>query len=204
MKKWIIFGAGEFGKEIYEIFFNKKKILSYFIDDKQHGRKLYGIPVISTQKILKEKKNFNFVIAILNPTTRSNIINKLKKYNNLKAQNLVHKNSINLNLKNKGYGNIFYPYSNINYRTKIGNFNIFQFNSSIGHNVIIKNNCFFGTNSIISSDCRISENVFVGGNSTIVRGKKIEKNVKIGQSCLISKNLKSNSKILNIPRYIQS
>jgi len=29
MSKWIIFGAGEFGKEIYEIFFKEKKI--YFI-----------------------------------------------------------------------------------------------------------------------------------------------------------------------------
>ena len=54
MKKWIIFGAGEFGKEIYEIFFNKKKILSYFIDDKQWKKTMNS--VISTQKILKEKK----------------------------------------------------------------------------------------------------------------------------------------------------
>ena len=67
-----------------------------------------------------------------------------------------------------------------------------------------KNNCFFGTNSIISSDCKIGNNVFVGGNSTIVRGKKVKHNVRVGQSCLISKNLKSNIKVVNIPRYIEN
>ena len=42
-------------------------------------KKIFGIPVISTEKILKEKKIFNFVIAILNNDIRNKIINKLKK-----------------------------------------------------------------------------------------------------------------------------
>ena len=57
MSKWIIFGAGEFGKEIYKKFSLKKKNLFYFVDDLKSEKKIFGIPVISTEKILKEKKN---------------------------------------------------------------------------------------------------------------------------------------------------
>ena len=85
MSKWIIFGAGEFGKEIYEIFFKEKKNLFYFVDDLKSEKKIFGIPVISTEKILKEKKIFNFVIAILNNDIRNKIINKLKKKKKLKT-----------------------------------------------------------------------------------------------------------------------
>ena len=202
---WVIIGAGELGSEIYHIFFkNSKRKLSYFVDDDKSKKKLLWKDIISFKNLLKLKKKINFVLAILDQKVRKIKIKKLSKFKNLIPQNLVHDQALMYNELQFEKGNIFYPYSNINYGSVIGNFNIFQFNSSIGHKTNFKNNNFIGSNSTISSDCKINSNVFIGANSNIMRGVKIKSGVYIAPSSLINKNIDKNLKVLTFPRLVFS
>jgi hypothetical protein len=54
---WIIIGAGELGREFYNIFFkNTNKELSYFVDDDKSKKFLYGKKVINFDDLFKSKK----------------------------------------------------------------------------------------------------------------------------------------------------
>ena len=203
--KWIIIGAGELGKEIYNIFFRQNsEELAFFIDNNKMLKSLYKKKVYNFKKLYTLKEKFNYVLSIGNIQTRKKIIKDLSSNKNLIARNLIAKNITFLDEKKIGKGNIFYPYSNINFGTKISNFNIFQFNSSIGHNTKIGNNCFIGSNTTIQSNAILNNDIFLGANAIISGKKTIKSNVNIGPSTYITKDIKSNMKVINYPRYILS
>jgi len=199
---WVILGAGEFGREIYNIFFkNSKKKLKYFVDDDKTKKNLFRKKVIRFENLFKLNNKFNFVLAIFNQHTRKKKIIELSKYKNLIPENLIHEDVYSYNNK-VGKGNILYPNSNINYGAKLGNYNVLQFNSSVGHNVKIKDNCFIGSNSTISSNCTLHKNIFIGSNSNIAKNIKISSEVYISPSSYIYKNIKKNTKVTSLPRLI--
>lgn len=202
---WIILGAGELGREIYNIFFkNTKKKLIYFVDDYVNKKKILNKKIIKFKNLPKLKKSYNYVLAILDTKVRKKKILQLSKHKNFIPENLFHEKNFFYNNFKIGKGNIFYPNSNINYSSKIGNFNILQFNSSIGHNSKIQNNCFIGSNSTISSNCLLKENIFIGANSNISRNIKIDSGSHISPSSHIYKNIKKSSRVISIPRLIIS
>ena len=199
---WVILGAGEFGREIYNIFFkNSKRKLKFFVDDDKTKKILLRKKVIRFENLLKLNNKFNFVLAILNQNTRRKKIIEISKYKNLIPENLIHEDVYFYNSK-IGIGNILYPNSNINYSSKLGNYNVLQFNSSIGHNTKIADNCFIGSNSTISSNCNLQKNIFIGANSNIAKSIKISSEVHISPSSYVYKNIKKNTKVTSLPRLI--
>ncbi len=64
MKKWLVFGAGAFGREIY--YYYGKENIACFVDNdlKRVGDTFFGKEIISFKQYLKLHKNYQTVIAV--------------------------------------------------------------------------------------------------------------------------------------------
>lgn len=115
MKKWLVFGAGAFGREVY--YYYGKENIACFVDNdlKRVGDTFFGKEIISFKQYLKLHKNYQTVIAVRNyqPIERQLLEQGITEYTIYLQQ---REKSQRINEKDT-YGNYLYSPT---YTTKLG------------------------------------------------------------------------------------
>jgi sugar O-acyltransferase (sialic acid O-acetyltransferase NeuD family) len=210
MKNIAIFGAGGFGREVYQLIqkLNKAKkqwnFLGFFDDNTSVNFGQSKIPLnhLGTIKELNEYPDpLEVVIALGLPDAihkvTSRISNKNISYPNIIApDSIIYDDDLTI-----GHGNIITSGCIFTDNITIGNFNIFNLKVSVGHDVKIGDCNVFNPNSAISGNVTIGDKNFFGLNSSIVQDKKVGSNNKVGAATLIIKNINDNEFYFGVPGY---
>jgi sugar O-acyltransferase (sialic acid O-acetyltransferase NeuD family) len=181
-----VYGAGGFGKEVYDIAtrINKKKSIwdeILFLDDAPHlGESAYLGRLFKLETVLDEFElnSIEVIIAIGEPAVRKKLYQKVKELN-LKLATLVDPSSIISPSAKLGEGVIVAPYCSISSSAQIGDNVAINTNSIIGHDIVV------GEHSVISSFVNIGGACLVGKSSYLGMGVFIKENLSIGSLVII-------------------
>ena len=208
MKNLLIYGSGDFGKELVNLIslINKRKktwkILGFVENNKKLiGKKIYNIKIFDEKKIKKNKLVY-VICSATNPKTKKKIISKIK--NKFSFTNLIHPDvEMPKDLK-IGVGNIILQKVFISYKVKIKNYCSISTSCDLGHNLKLGNCSSIMPGTIINGRVTIENECFIGSSVLISTDVKIGNNCNVGSGCKIFNNIKDNTRIFEVPRLIKS
>lgn len=211
MKKIIIIGAGDFGKEVAWLIeeINKKvptyNLIGYLDDDKNKiGKTFNGYPCLGAVENLNNLNNLNndvcAVIANQNGSVRKKIASLFPNFNNW--ENIIHP-SVNIShTATIGKGCIICASGNISVDTVIGDFCLFNISVTVGHDCIIKDYVSIMSGSCISGHVQVGEGAYLATNSTVIPFMKIGEYAKVGAGSVVMRNVKPNITVMGVPAKI--
>ena len=210
MKKIIILGAGDFGKEVAWLIEDINKVnptydLLGFLDDDDHkiGQLINGIkclgPINMLLDLAKEQK-ISAVIAVQDGVIRKKFVDQFPSFSNWET--LVHPSVNCADSSSLGKGCIICSNSNISVNTRIGDQVIMNLSVTMGHDCIIDNYVSIMSGAVVSGRVSIGECSYFGSNSTVLPGMKIGLNAVIGAGSVVIRNVKDGATVMGVPAKI--
>lgn len=207
MEKIFIIGASGFAKEVYSLIVSEKKYeVNGFIDYNPAFNHLkinnQKVPIFDeTEFLLSNKKDVNIAIGIGDPNKIEKIHQKFSEFN---FPNIISdKASIGIDVS-LGYGNIITQNVVLTANIKIGDLNVFNLNSTIGHDTKIDSFNVINPSVNISGSVTIGSKNLFGVGSIVLQQLCIGSKNIIGGSCLVTKNVDSESLVIGVPGKVKN
>ena len=207
MKDVVIYGAGDYGREIACVLKRINKIESVwnlvgFIDDvkpvgtqNEYGKVLGGIDALNSYD-----GPINVVLSIGSPSAVKAITAKITKkdveFPNIIAPDVVFLDENNYKI---GKGNVLCAGCLVSCNARIGDFNTFNDFVSIGHDTVIGNCNSFMTATRISGNVTIGNGNFFGVNCCVLQRLKIGDNTTIAAGSAVMRRTKDGFTYIGVP-----
>jgi len=204
MRKILIYGAGGFGREVYDtISKNNEKDSEYivkgFVDDAHSsGTVINGLEVIGGEEVLAGLDlSFDVVLAISDPVGRKRLFDKYS--DRFEFRSIIHPNSEISKYAQIGRGCIIQSFCIVAANSQIGDSVIMNAHSGVGHDANVHSYVS------IMSYCDVAGNAEVGPLTFIGTGARILPNIYVSQESylcagtVLMKNLISPSKVIGNP-----
>ena len=186
MMKLCLYGAGGFGKEVYDIAARINKTDSrwdeiLFIDDNPNIDKTYNNSrLFSADSMLEEldHSTIEIIISIGEPVIKKRLFNKIKS-KGIRLATLVDPSALISDTAAMGEGVIVAPFSNITCSTVLGSNVSINAHTTVGHDITI------GNHTVVSTNVTIGGNSVIGKESYIGLGAQTKENLSIGSEVII-------------------
>lgn len=196
MENIVIFGLTDLAELLhyYLSSYDKRKVIGFTVDAAYRTKDAFcGLPVWNFEELESSVMPANAEIILAVGYNKMNQIRRQKFHEvtekGYQIASFVHPRAIVetneirdgfIALENAtvgpfcsvGYGNIFYPHSQLAHHSSTGDFNFFAVSSSVAGHVIIGDNCFFGNN------CTTREKITIADFTLIGAGAYISSNTK--------------------------
>ena len=207
MKKIVIIGAGDFGKEVAWLIedINKKKptyeIMGFLDDDeKKHGQLFNGYLCLGSIKELSGLNNNGSVYAVIamqNVDIRKRIVEMLPDYNGWET--LIHPSANVANTSVIGKGCIVCTGSCVSVNTIIGSHCVFNISTTIGHDCVIGNYVSVMSGVCVSGHVLVKDSAYLATNCTIVPKMKVGEHAVVGAGSVVLRNVRDNTTVMGVP-----
>lgn len=195
MNKFVIAGAGGFGREVYSYILNAfaSDAVRGFLDDNPDALCEYGFKhkIISDFAGYKPLESDIVVFAVANPKIKKSIAEILKS-RGAKFGSFIHPSAVlGLNVK-ISEGAVVAPFCVIGSNAEIGSF------ASINTSVNISSGAKIGAYSTVSSQCSVGENAileegaFMASSSILESGLNMFENSTLGINSYADKNVEKS------------
>lgn len=208
MEKIIIYGNGDFAKQIYWYFINDTNYeVVAFCADKNYinDQEIFGLKVYDFETIEQEFKadRFKIFVAIgyANMRNRELMFNKAKNKGYDLVSYVSSKAILSPNIK-LGDNNAILHGVIIEPNVEIGNNNIIWSSTTVCHDSKVGNHNFIAAGTVIGGFSKIENLCFIGFNSTIIQNIHILNESLIGAKSLQLSNTVQSSKWVGSPSKI--
>ncbi|WP_394993539.1 acetyltransferase [Emticicia sp.] len=201
----LIFGAGNLGKIVLDIF-NRNNVLVFgFLDDNKalHGKEISEVVVLgdtddnSFLNIIGQKTEA--FVALENNKERKKVVEMLINRRKVMPVNAVHNTAVVSENAVIGHGNLIAARTVINPYATVGNHCIMHASVIIDINTKIGDYVQIGAGAIINSEAEIEEGAFIGSGAVIISGIKIGKNARVGAGSVVVENVPGGSTVFGNP-----
>lgn len=207
MKKLIIIGAGEFGRELY---WHAVESIGYGIDFEIKGyidddfspeldkySKLQK-PLLSSIDKYEIEKDDVFICAIGAVNGREVTVEKIKNKGG-KFISLINKTSIIQGNTKIGEGTFIGPYTVIGDHAEIGNHVMLNTHSAVGHDVILEDYSCVMSYVDITGCCQIGKKVFLASGCRMTPSTKIGEGAYVGIGSVVLRKVRAGTKVFGNP-----
>ena len=207
MKKIVLIGAGEFGREVATIIegINSYKptyeLLGFLDDGPQfcEGTMINGYPWLGNQDwIVEHKDEVVCTCTVGNSRIKAKIQNELTEMG-VRFETLIAYGSYAGSYTEIGPGCVIYGGVSISCNCKIGAGVLLNQMVNIGHDVEIGDYTTIMPGTAISGDCRIGSQVNIGGHVFVIPGKKVGDNATLAAGSIVFSNVKAGTTVLGNP-----
>lgn len=201
----LIFGAGNFGKIVLDIF-NRNNVLVYgFLDDDKtlHGKEIGEIVVLGDTdddgflKIIGQKTEA--FVALENTKERKKVVEMLVNRRKVMPVNAVHNTAVVSENAIIGHGNLIAARSVVNPYATVGSYCVIHASVVIDIHAKVEDYVQIGAGAIINSDAEIEEGAFIGSGAVIISGIKIGKHSRVGAGSVVVENVPDGSTVFGNP-----
>ena len=211
MEKIAIVGCGGFGHEVKTLIDQINKhtpcynIIGFYDDSIELSkfRTIKEIPFLgNTFSINEVKEPLNIVIAIGEPKTKLEIVNKINnKF--IKYPNLIHPSAIiEKSLVNIGKGNIITAGCILTCNIELKNFVILNLKCTVGHDSVISDYSSIMPAVSISGDVIVKEMVYIGTGAILINKLVVGDNSVIGAGAVVVKDVPDYAVVVGNPAKI--
>ncbi len=201
----LIFGAGNLGKTVLDIF-NRNNVLVFgFLDDDKalHGKEIGEIVVLGDTdddgflKIIGQKTEA--FVALENNKERKKVVDMLLNRRKVMPVNAIHNTAVVSEMASIGHGNLIAARAVVNPFATVGNHCIIHASAIVDIHAKVADYVQIGAGTIINSDVELEEGAFVGSGAVIISGIKIGKNARIGAGSVVIENVADGSTVFGNP-----
>ena len=185
MEQLALYGAGDLGAEVYELYkgcaeANRGYGEVFFVDDNRAGEIVSGIPVVDFEGLLRKKREGAVKVAICigEPRDRRKVADRLHEAG-IELAILVHPTVELPESAVIGAGCIIYAGSYIGPNTEVGE-NTLIIRGFLGHNCKVGANCVFNANSTIACHVNIGDETFLSIGSSVRERVQVGSHVIVG------------------------
>lgn len=201
-----IYGAGGFGKEVYDVACRQNVISKsweriFFIDDfRENGSDCYLSKVFTLSHILETYTNdsIEVVIATGEPLVRIKLKNKLIE-NGIKLGTVIDPSAIISPTAKIGAGVIVTSDCIIASSAVVGDNVAINVKSIVGHDIVLANDVVLSSMVNIGGACKIGTGTYVGMGCFIKEGLEIGDEVIVGMGSVVHHNIPSGMIALGNP-----
>lgn len=211
MKKLVIIGAGELGREMFYSARMSEGYMTYFelkgyIDDVMYANPdapKYAhvpLPLLNSIDNYQPEPDDTFICAVGNPQGRSIVVSKItSRVGGVEWLTLKHKTSIVVDTAKIGKGVFLGPYTCIGPETSIADHVMINTHSAVGHDAVLgKYSCLMSYVDI-TGHTTLGEGVFMGSGSRTVPGAKIGSWAYVGLGSVVLRKVRENTKVFGNP-----
>ncbi len=205
MKKLIIIGAGQFGREVADWVLqipepSRKWHFAGFLDSRPHILNGFfeNYSIIGSPFDYMPQENEVFVCAIGDPYEKEKFIATLKSKGAL-FQTIIHPSAVIGSHNRIGDGCIICPGAIITNNVTIENFVTVNVLSSIGHDARIGIYSTLSSHIDVTGGANIGANVFVGSNASILPKATVGDGAFIGAGSVVLKRVAPGEKVFGNP-----
>jgi sugar O-acyltransferase (sialic acid O-acetyltransferase NeuD family) len=216
MKRFAVFGASGFGREIMPIVRNSLtqtiKPEDYdlvFIDDNPADVKINNCQVLAYREWLSLPATSRFMtIAIANSQTRSELVNK-SGFDKVEAINVRAANVIEMDDVEIGEGFILCPFVTLTSNIKIGRFFHANIYSYVAHDCIIGDFVTFAPGVMCNGNVVIEDHAYIGTGAVIKQGLPgkplvIGRGAIVGMGAVVTKSVPPGVTVVGNPARIMT
>ncbi|MCZ8022790.1 MAG: acetyltransferase [Cyclobacteriaceae bacterium] len=199
-----IIGAGGLGSEMLALLksFPEYSVNGFYDDKIKKGDLVHGLICLgSTDTLYTCTEPTILLLAIGDPLTKSNVIQKLSGNSNLSFPTFIHPKATILNEDTCtfGKGTIVTAGVVLTTQIKIRDFVLLNLNSTIGHDVIINDYCSVMPGANLAGNVQLYNSVLVGSGANVLNGISVGENARIGSGAVVTKQVLSNQTVVGIP-----
>jgi len=204
--KLCIYGAGGFGKEVFDIAFriNEDNLqwseIFFADDDEKLGGSFYSTYTYSFEYIMNNMdcSGIEFTIAVGEPALRSKIFDKLQD-ERLNFATIVDPSSIISKTSQVDEGVIIAPNCMVSSSVVLEKNVTINCQSIIGHDSIIGENSFISSMVTVGGNCTVNRNSYIGIGAQIKNGLSIGSEAIIGMGSIVHKNIPDSIIVIGNP-----
>lgn len=201
----LIFGAGNLGKIVLDIF-NRNNVVVYgFLDDNKalHNTELGDVIVLGDTdddgflKLIGQKTEA--FVALENNKERKKITEMLINRRKTMPINAVHNTAVVSADAFIGHGNLVAARAIVNPYASVGNHCIIHASAVIDINANIADYVQIGAGAIINSEAIVEEGAFIGSGAVVISGVTIGKNARVGAGSVVIENVAAGTTVFGNP-----
>lgn len=203
MKKLIIYGAGDLGREY--LWFVKecvpKREIVGFIDDFLPVNTLVSqYPVLGGREYFEDHTDDVYVLcAVSNPAAKKRIVTLLQRYDFVMFTTVVHPSSVVADSAELGEGTVVGPGCVISSDSVLGNHIVVNQHSSISHHVRIGDYAMLAPGCTIGGHVTIGEGAFMGIGCIAMPETCIGNYSVLGAGAVMTKDIPTNCTAIGVP-----
>jgi sugar O-acyltransferase (sialic acid O-acetyltransferase NeuD family) len=201
----LIFGAGNLGKIVLDIF-NRNNVVVYgFLDDNKalHNTELGDVIVLGDTeddgflKLIGQKTEA--FVALENNKERKKITEMLINRRKTMPINAVHNTAVVSADAFIGHGNLVAARAIVNPYASVGNHCIIHASAVIDINANVADYVQIGAGAIINSEAIVEEGAFIGSGAVVISGVTIGKNARVGAGSVVIENVAAGTTVFGNP-----
>lgn len=198
-----IYGSGGSGCEVYDLAVRYNNVQKkwdeiVFIDDFKESDHEYLADIIKFEDLLQNKRNYEVVISVGEPSARKALYEKLEK-ENIAFATLIDPTAIVSPSASIGKGSIIFEYALVHCNVKVGKNNLIQPYVVLGHGSVAGNHCVFSAHFSPGGNCIFGDCVFCGMQSSIKEKLVVGSNAVISMGACVFQNVAADSVVIGNP-----
>ncbi len=205
MRKLLIIGAGNLGRETFEWAKDIQEIEKRwdtigFLDDDIHKLDKYHLSsmLIGTIKDHIPDPDCEYICSVQRPEIKMPIC-RLFKQKGAKFTNIIHPTVIIADYTTIGEGVILTPQVIVCPNATIGDHVLIDSFSIVGHDSTVEQGCTISDQCDLMGAVYLEQEVFMGSGSRILPQLRIGKNAKIGTGSVVIRNVPANISVFGNP-----
>ncbi len=207
MKNLYIIGAGGFGREVAWLVERINKVtptwnIAGFLDDSEavQNTVINGYKVLGRCDYLQNISEECWVVCTIGASkTRKSVVEKIKKYPNVKFPVLIDPSVLCSELLQIGEGTVICAGTIATVNITIGRHVILNLDCTVGHDAVLHDYVTVYPSVNISGNVVVEECVELGTGTQIIQGKRIEKETVVGAGAVVVKDLPARCTAVGAP-----
>lgn len=203
MKRILIVGAGDFGRELFCWMTTDPRHgveweVSGFLDDNADALADYPHYPVSVAGSISEytpHESESLVMAVASPAARLKIADQLNS-RGADFTTWIHPTVIQSRFHTIGRGTVIGPNSIVSCDARIGDFVILNLGVAVGHDAVIGNGCTINSHCDITGHVTIGSGTFLGSSVSIIPHVSVGENSTIGAGSTVVRKVRSGSTVM--------
>lgn len=197
-KKLVIIGAGGHGKVAADIASKSGYTEIVFLDDVSTAKECLGYPVAGKSDTADKFADYDFFVAVGNPTIRERILTELSE-KGMKAATLIHPRAVLGKNVSVGEGTIIAAGAVVNPDAVIGNGVIINTGATVDHDNIIEDYAHISVGAHLAGTVKVGKSTWVGIGAVVSNNINICGSCTIGAGAVVVKDIDESGTYIGVP-----
>jgi sugar O-acyltransferase (sialic acid O-acetyltransferase NeuD family) len=205
MRKLIIIGAGDFGREVLDWALavpagRRDWEVAGFLDANPSALNNYPcqIGVLGNPATYNPSSRDCFICAIGHPTTKLRVCREIVERGG-EFITLVHPTAVVGSHNVIGAGSLLCPGSVITTNVTLGRFVTLNLHATVGHNAVLGEGCTLSPHCDITGRATLGEGVFLGSHASVLPSVQVGDYAVIGAGSVVIRKVAAGATVIGVP-----